>query len=303
MNFLEKHWRRIKRILAPRLDIPFARDDTNRYLPWFIALMVFLTGLFLAGGITVGEIASHKRSDISQWMSIQIPANDTTETWVQEVKDYLKAHEGMEKVTQRPRAEVAEMLAPWFGRGETVAELPLPIMIEARWRESATQDVAAVKKALQEISPRIELDDHQYWLEHYLQFIRVLEWSAYALALLIIGATTLMIIFTSKTALKLHEDAVWLLHCVGAVDDYIARQFQFNAFLLGMRGALIGTVLSAMLFFLIGFFTAQFQAPLLPSLPITPGHMLVWLLLPLLTGFLAMGVTRRTVLRMLRQMA
>lgn len=300
---MTKHWRRIKRVLAPRLDIPFAKDDTNRYLPWFIALMVFLTGLFLAGGITVGEIASHKRSDISEWMSIQIPAGEDSAELGEKVTGYLKGVTGIEQVSERPRGDIAEMLAPWFGKGKSVEQLPLPIVIEAKWSAGAKQHPQEIKAALKEISPLIELDDHQYWLEHYLNFIRVLEWAAYALALLIIGATTLMIIFTSKTALKLHEDAVWLLHCVGAVDDYIARQFQFNAFLLGMRGALMGTTFSALLFFLIGFFTAQFQAPLLPSLPITPMHVLVWLLLPLVTGFLSMAVARRTVLRMLRQMA
>lgn len=303
MNFFERQWRRLKRVLAPRLDIPFAKDDTNRYLPWFIALMVFLTGLFLAGGITVGEIASHKRSDISEWMSIQIPAGDDTESLARQVNKYLSKQPEISKVVERPRADVAEMIAPWFGNGKTVEQLPLPVVIEAKWSADAKQDTATIKKALADISKRIELDDHQYWLEHYLGFIRILEWSAYSLALLVIGATTLMIIFTSKTALKLHEDAVTLLHSVGAVDDYIARQFQFNAFLLGMRGALIGTAVSAVLFFLIGFFTAQFDAPLLPSLPITLTHVVVWLLLPIVTGFLAMLVARKTVLRMLQQMA
>jgi cell division transport system permease protein len=300
---MNRYWRRLKRILAPRLDIPFAKDDTNRYLPWFIALMVFLTGMFLAGGITVGEIASHKRSDISEWVSIQIPAAENTDALTDRVMRHLKAIPTMDKVNLRPRKEIAEMIAPWFGSGKSVNELPLPSLIEAKWKKDAPQNISKLKLDLKEISPLIELDDHQYWLEHYLNFIRILEWSAYSLALLIIGATTLMIIFTSKTALRLHEDAVTLLHSVGAVDDYIARQFQFNAFLLGMRGALMGTAVSALLFFLIGFFTKQFQAPLLPSIPITVMHVVVWLLLPIVTGFLSMLVARNTVLRMLRQMA
>lgn len=300
---MAKYWRRIRKILAPRLDIPFARDDTNRYLPWFIALMVFLTGLFLAGGITVGEIARHKRGDLSEWLTIQIPAQEDSERLRSLVLSRLRAMPELEKVVERKRTEVAALIAPWFGDGKTIQQLPLPILIEAKWKKDTKRLSLKLSRELSEISPSIEIEDHQFWLQHYLNFIRLLEGAAYGLALLIIGATTLMIIFTSKTALKLHEDAVWLLHSVGAMDDYIARQFQFNAFLLGMRGALIGTVLSAVLFFLIGFFTTQFDAPLLPSLPITVTHILVWLLLPLLTGFLAMSVARRTVLSMLRKMA
>ncbi len=300
---MSRQWRRIKRLLAPRLDIPFARDDTNRYLPWFIALMVFLTGLFLAGGITVGEIAHHKRIDLSQWLTIQIPAGSTAETQARKVLQHLNAMQSLEKVTRKKESEIANLIAPWFGDSKSVAQLPLPILIEAKWKDGAEHTTADLRHTLKILAPSVELDDHQFWLQHYLNFIRLLEGAAYLLAMLIIGATTLMIIFTSKTALKLHEDAVWLLHSVGAVDDYIARQFQFNAFLLGMRGALAGTAFSALVFFLIGFFTAQFNAPLLPSLPITGTHILVWLSLPIITGFLAMMVARKTVLAMLRQMA
>ncbi len=296
-----RQWRKLKRLLAPQLDIPFARDEINRYLPWFIALMVFLTGLFLAGGITVGEIASHKRSDISQWLTVQITHDEGDSTLADSVVKRLKASPMIAEASVRPREEVAKLISPWFGDAENLDALPLPTLIEAKWKDDAEKDTPALLRELKALSPHIELDDHQQWLEHYLSFIQMMEIAAYVLAGLVIIATALMVVFTSKTALKLHEDAVWLLHSVGAVDNYIARQFQFNAFLLGMRGALIGTALSAMLFFLIGFFTSQFQAPLLPSLPITLTHMVVWLLLPLVTGLLSMLVTRKTVQAMLRQ--
>jgi cell division transport system permease protein len=300
---MHRHLRRLRKILAPRLDIPFARDDTNRYLPWFIALMVFLTGLFIAGGITVGEVAKHKRMDLSQWVTIQIPESKTSEAEAKKVVRELTAMPAMEKVVRKKDAEVQKLIAPWFGDGKHATELPLPVLIEARWKNGTKQQIEDLRRRLKVLAPSVEIDDHQYWLQHYLNFIRMMEVASYLLALLVVGATTLMIVFTSKTALKLHEDAIWLLHSVGAVDDYIARQFQFNAFLLGMRGALAGTAFSALVFFLIGFVTAQFNAPLLPSLPITGFHITVWLLLPPLTGLLAMNVARRTVLAMLRKMA
>lgn len=300
---MSKHWRKLKRILAPQLDIPFAKDDINRYLPWFIGLMVFLTGLFLAGGITVGEIASHKRSDASGWLSIQILQDEGDTTLKDRVVKSLKQHEAIDEVRLQPREEVAALVSPWFGSAENADKLPLPVLIEARWKEDAQKKVKELRQDLRKLSPHILLDDHQQWLDHYLGFVQLVEIAAYSLAGVIIAATAMMVIFTSRTALKLHEDAVWLLHSVGAIDDYITRQFQFNAFLLGMRGALAGTVCSALLFLLIGFFTAQFEAPLLPSLPITAIHVLVWILLPVITGLLAMFSARKAVRAILRQMA
>ena len=90
---------------------------------------------------------------------------------------------------------------------------------------------------------------------------------------------------------------------MGAEDDYIARQFQFNAFLLGMRGGLVGVAVAAALFFIVGLSVNEINTALLPEFPITGMHLFVWFMLPPLTGLLALFVARKTVLAMLRQMA
>lgn len=291
----------MKELLAPRLDIPFSRDDTNRFLPWFIALMIFLTALFLAGGITVGEIARHKRQDISQWVTIQLPSRYVSEETVSSAVNFLKAHSKVEQVRVRTREETASLVSPWFGEQDSLKLLPLPTVIEARLEEKVTTDIEAIRSGLKEISKAFTIDDHDDWIEHYLRFVRMVEWAAYLLAILILATAIIMIVFTSKIALKLHQNAVWLLHSVGAVDHYIARQFQFNAFLLGMRGALIGVTPAVALFFVVAVFTNQFESALLPPLPITGLHIIVWLLLPIVTGVLSMAVARKTVLTMLQK--
>ncbi len=298
---MKSRWQRLKNFLAPRLDIPFARDDANRFLPWFIALMVFLTAMFLAIGITVGEVLHNKRQDLSQWITIQLPPNPKNPNITNSIISVLETVPQISHIHRRSDSEIKSLLAPWFGNGDLLSHLSLPIVIEAKLTSKQELNITELRQRLLKISPNIEIDDHQYWLDYYLQFIKMLAWASYAMAGIIVAATAMMIIFTSKTALKLHQDAVWLLHCVGAVDTYIARQFQFNAFLLGMRGGLIGTSLAAGLFFVTGFATSQFDATLLPSLPITGWHVIIWLSLPILTGFLAMAVTRKTVLAMLQK--
>lgn len=293
--------KRFKRLLAPRLDIPFSRDEANRFLPWFIALMVFLTAFFIAIGITISTVLEDKQQDVSHWLSVQIPASEQSSKNIDRVITLLEAKDYIAVVRKVPSSKVEQMLAPWFGDGPALDNLPLPVLFEAKLETRDGVDLDALRSELDTIDTRIELDDHQQWLDHYLSFIRMIAWAAYIMATIIIIATCVMIIFTSKTALKLHYNAVWLLHSVGAVDSYIARQFQFNAFLLGMRGALIGTTLAAVIFFTLGIFTSQFESSLLPSLPITGWHVTLWLFLPLITGGLAMLTTRRTVLTMLRQ--
>ena len=302
MSVMKPHWKKLQRFVAPRLDIPFSRDDANRFLPWFIALMVFLTALFLAGGITIGEIAHHKRQDISQWVTVQLPASEANKGSIAAISALLAKQADDGVVNRRSREETANLIAPWFGKGEIVDALPLPILFEIKWENKDPQQVERLRQQLLAVSSAVELDDHEHWVAHYLRFVRLIEWGAYIMAAIVLAAAVVMIIFTSKTALKLHHDAVWLLHSVGAVDYYIARQFQFNAFLLGMRGALIGIIPAVVLFFIIAIFTNQFDAPLLPALPITGWHIASWLLLPVVTGLLAMFVARKTVLAMLQKM-
>ena len=295
--------RQLRRIIAPRLDIPFARDDANRYLPYFIALMIFLAAFFLAGGITVGSLLSHKQQDLSQWITLQLPA-DLGSKQQASLERILSQTKGVEEVRKVSEAQVNEILSPWFGQNTNLLDvLNVPRILEIKLDEHESFDIAALQKRLATQYPTLKLDNHERWLDHYLNFILILQVGAYLLAFLVVLATTVIIIFTSKTALKLHLNAIKLLHSVGAEDDYIARQFQFNAFLLGMRGGLIGVAIAAALFFAVGISINELNAALLPNFPITLTHLTVWLLLPPLTGLLALVVARKTVLAMLRQMA
>lgn len=295
--------KQIRRLIAPRLDIPFARDDANHYLPYFIALMIFLAAFFMAGGITVGELLENKKQNFSEWVTIQIPSSVKVKEQ-EKLINLLTKNEAISEVRPLEVTEVSTLIAPWFGGDSDLVEaLDIPKVIEIKIADRENFDMAALSKELKKQVPKLQLDNHEQWLDHYLNFIRILEVGAYLLALLVVAATTVIIIFTSKTALKLHQNAIHLLHSVGAEDDYIARQFQFNAFLLGMRGGLVGVAIAAALFFIVGMSVNEINTALLPEFPITGLHLFVWFLLPPLTGLLALFVARKTVLAMLRQMA
>lgn len=265
--------------------------------------MIFLAAFFLAGGITVGTLLENKKQDFSEWLTLQAPAN-LSKTKNKTLDKLLENTKGIEEVNHIKKTEVTKLLAPWFGGDSTIVEaLNVPQLIEVKLSDRQNFDVDALDKKIKNKFPNIHMDNHERWLDHYLNFIRILEVGAYLLAILVVIATTVIIIFTSKTALKLHKNAIQLLHSVGAEDDYIARQFQFNAFLLGMRGGLVGVAIAAALFFAVGLFINEINTALLPSFPITPSHLIVWFILPPLTGLLALFVARKTVLAMLRKMA
>src|SRR6185312_8848024 len=60
-------------MLGRRLDIPLNRDGSVRFLPWIIALMVYLAGLALAGTLVLnGALARWDRS-LTGTLTVQLP--------------------------------------------------------------------------------------------------------------------------------------------------------------------------------------------------------------------------------------
>ena len=57
-------------------EMPFARDDTTRFLPWLMAFMVFLAALSVAGFFVLGDAARAIDRGIENTVTIQLPAGD-----------------------------------------------------------------------------------------------------------------------------------------------------------------------------------------------------------------------------------
>ncbi|MGH6990556.1 MAG: cell division protein FtsX, partial [Stellaceae bacterium] len=57
-----------------RYDIPFARDGSVRFLPWLIALMVYLAGLALSGTLAVDGALQRWNLSLTGTLTVEIPA-------------------------------------------------------------------------------------------------------------------------------------------------------------------------------------------------------------------------------------
>ena len=56
-----------------RLDIPLNRDSSVRFLPWIIALMVYLAGLALAGTLVLNAALQRWDRSLSGTLTVQLP--------------------------------------------------------------------------------------------------------------------------------------------------------------------------------------------------------------------------------------
>ena len=79
--------------------------------------------------------------------------------------------------------------------------------------------------------------------------------------LALIGLATIgTVIFTTRTGLAVHQEAIEVLHLIGAQDSYIARQFATRALMLALRGGLIGLALAVPTLIAIGILSAAMDA-------------------------------------------
>lgn len=302
-NNISGHIRKIVPHILTAPDIPFARDDANRFLPWIIGFMVCLTGIILAFSLSLGMALHRWNGDYLNSFTVQIPAvtGEDGADGAGKTIAVLQQYDWVVSAREMSRGAMQDLIEPWLGESEALETLPLPALIEVRVEEGHEVDIAAVQKRLRSVTPKAEIDNYQLWMEKFSRFTHTVQWASFALAVLITVTTLSIVVLTAKTALRLHYQTVEVLYTIGAPDTYIARQFEQNALRLVLKGAAAGAVVALSLFWLSRQVVGVFDSPLMPALDVTTPHIILFLGLPVLTAAAALFSTRYAVLNLLRQ--
>ncbi len=284
--------------------LPLKGDPASRFLPWIVALKVYLAALALAGALALNGAVAEWQGARAGTITVQVPppgADDDTDH-VDAAVAVLRATPGVAQADALARAEIVALLEPWLGAGNVDVELPLPWLIDVKLDGETPLDTAALDARLKAAAPGAEIDDHGEWLPRVASAARSVQFAALAVVLAIVAATVGTVVFTTRTSLALHHDTVEVLHLIGAQDSFIARSFGRLALRLGLKGGLIGLVLAALTLAAVGTFASGLEAPLLPRLSLTPAAYLALALLPVASALVAMATARVTVLRALAAM-
>lgn len=281
-----------------KTDFPLRRDDTNRMLPWIVAFMVYLACLTMIASINMNHYIADKSATLNNAITIQIPGTLRDEER-EAVVTFLKQLDDLEEVAVLPERDVKALLEPWLGTGDAVDALPLPAIVEARFKAGSFSDAAELRQKVQELNPAVEVDDHHSWLEKLNAFTHSVQLVAAIIVLMIIGITVAVVVLAARTGLKLHSGAINILHMIGATDHYIARQFQYNALLLAAKGGLLGIALTVPTLLPLHHLSAELGWLQFPVFQLSFGHLGVMLGVLLFTAGIAFACARLTVLRML----
>ena len=295
-------------MLAHRSDLPLDRDALSRFLPWLIAFMVYLACLALAGMLTLGAVAERWDAGVSGTLTVQIIPSESPTAAPKEARrieaalEILRTTPGIAGAEVIGEDRIMALLEPWLGSIGGSGDLPLPRLIDVELKAGAEVDTAALSKRLRQAVPGATVDDHGVWLDKLVRLLRAVEILA-SLVLLLIGLATVgTVVFTTRTGLAIHQEAIEVLHLIGAQDSYVAKQFATRALILGLRGGIIGLVLAVPTLMGIGALAARMEAGLLPDFTLTPAHWAAMVCLPLAVALIAMLTARLTVMKTLAEM-
>lgn len=286
-------------------SMPMPRDAASRFLPWIVALMVFLAALALAAMMLLGTALDRWKADISGTLTVQVPPGmeaAETDAAVARIVDLLHATPGVETAEALSGDRLAALVGPWLGEGAEVAALPLPRLIDVKLRPAARIDLDALGDRIATIAPGATVDDHQVWLGRLVRYARALEATAALVVALVGGVWVLTVLFVTLTRMSIHRSVIALLHMMGATDGYIARQFQRHALLFGFGGGILGVLAAAAALLALDRAASDLGSAILPVPRLSPRQWLVLAVLPFITALVAMLTARWTVLVQLKRM-
>ncbi len=288
-----------------RSDLPFDRDASARFLPWLIAFMAFLSGLALAGALSLERLAGDWDRGVSATFTVQLPPADSREETARRVARALRLLEGVDglaEVRSLDDDDLLRLLGPWLGSADTLHELPLPRLIDLRLAPGAGLTADDIRHRLAPSIPGVLVDDHQVWLRRLVGLLRTVEALAAAVVVLTLSSMVATVVFATRTGLAVHHDVIEVLHLTGARDSYIAWQFATRALILGLRGGTIGLLLCLPALLGLGTMIDGLGGGVAPAVGPAPTDVLILALLPVVAGLTAMVSARRTVMRALRRM-
>lgn len=290
------------------MKVKFLAEGVDRasgdLLPWVIAVMVYLSGLALAGALALHGSVERWTGDMTHRLTVQVAAGDPAERdrQAEAAIGLLRQAPGVVAVERVSERGIRDLLEPWLGAGNVGPDLPVPALIDVQLDARTQMGADALAARLKAAAPDATVDDHEQWLGRLHDLAFMVQVTAVAIVVLVTLATIAIVIFGTHAGLAAHRDTIETLHIMGADDRLIARAFQDRFLRLGVKGGLFGLAVAAISIFALRHMVSQMGEGILTPSAVSAGQFAVLALLPVAAGVIAMMTARLTVTRALGRM-
>src|SRR5258708_8972794 len=150
-------------------DIPLNRDGSGRFLPWLIALMVYLAGLPLAGTLVLnGALQPWDRGLVGR-LTVQRPPAPTDpgkgDGGLAAALQLLRITPGVVSAEPLSGEAVSRLVEPWLGNALTAEELALPRPVDPPLDLDRPPHLPTVKTRLPAAAPAALAAAPPPWVE------------------------------------------------------------------------------------------------------------------------------------------
>jgi cell division transport system permease protein len=263
--------------------------------PWVIAIMSFSIMLIAATGLALASTTTLVARSIESRYALEVPAGGANlAVLVQSVRSTA----GVSSVQAVPESDMRQTLERWLGAAAESADLPVPALIN--FDAAPGVDLAALQKRAEAIASGARIVAHRESVGPLLHSLRLLQWVAFGLVLLLSIAASAAVVLAARGALDTHRFTIEVMHGIGATDLQVTHLFQRKILIDALVGSLAGAFAAAVVLLVLAS-GAALAGELTGGATLGPVDLAILALLPLALTVLATWVARIAVLRSLRK--
>jgi cell division transport system permease protein len=262
---------------------------------WVIAIMSFSIVIIGAAGLALANTAGVLSRAIEARYSVEVPAGAAN---VESLLRTVQSAPGVTAADAVSESDMRHTLERWLGPAAQSSELPVPALINFELRPGA--DVRAVQRRIQSVTPSATIAAHRQAVGPLLRSLRLLQWVAFGLVLLLSAAASAAVVLAARGALDTHRFTIEVMHGIGATDVQITNLFQRKIAIDAFAGSIAGAAVAAIVLLVLSA-GASFAGELTGGATLSGLDLLLLTLLPLALTGLATVVARAAVLAALRK--
>jgi cell division transport system permease protein len=263
--------------------------------PWVIAIMSFSIMLIAATGLALASTVSLMSQAIESRYTLQVPGGAAN---LEQLVQAVRSTPGIASVQPVPESDMRRTLERWLGPAAESADLPVPALID--FDAAPGTKLGALEQRAQAIAPGATIVAHREAVGPLLHSLRLLQWVAFGLVLLLSIAASAAVVLAARGALDTHRFTIEVMHGIGATDLQVTHLFQRKILIDALVGSLAGAMAAAVVLLLLAS-GAALAGELTGGATLGVVDLLVLAALPFALTALATWVARTAVLRSLRK--
>lgn len=263
--------------------------------PWVIAIMTFSIMLIAASGLALASTAALVSRSIESRYGLEVPGGGAN---LEELVRSVRSTRGVTSVDAVPESDMRKTLERWLGPAAQSADLPVPALVD--FNAAPATNLSSLERRAQAIAPGARIVAHRDSVGPLLRSLRLLQWVAFGLVLLLSGAASAAVVLAARGALDTHRFTIEVMHGIGATDIQVTHLFQRKILIEALIGSVAGAVAAALVLLLLAS-GAALAGELTGGATLGPVDFVILALLPFALTVLATWVARTAVLRALRK--